>query len=192
MSLLANFDLENLDKFWIFYPSYTTIVPYKKLYKEDKSKNKKNSSRIMWAACLLYELCDENPFGKLIEKEKKELIKEDILKNKNFDWKKHEEIFIFFKNTNISQTEKSIIELEEKLKERTDFIMGVEYSLDEYNDEGKLVKGTADQLDKMLAQSDKMFALMEKLKEQRQKEQDGLLGEIKGGREESFIEKQIL
>jgi len=192
MSLLANYSLENLDKFWKIYPSYATINPYKDLYKKDKSKSKKDSSRIMWTACLLYEFCDENPFGKLVEDEKKDLIQEDILQKKEFDWEEYKKIFEFFKDSSISQTERSILELEEKLKERTDFIMSVSYSLDEYDDNGKLVKGTADQLDKMLAQSDKMFTLMEKLKEQKQKEQDGLLGEIKGGREESFIEKQVL
>tara|TARA_R110000772_G_scaffold27361_19_gene69667 strand:- start:73 stop:741 length:669 start_codon:yes stop_codon:yes gene_type:complete len=53
-------------------------------------------------------------------------------------------------------------ELERKLVERTKFIMETTYSLDYYDDKGKLKKGTSDQLDRMFTNTDKINALITK------------------------------
>ena len=62
--------------------------------------------------------------------------------------------------------------------------------MDSYDDRGKIEKGTADQLDKMMLNSSKIFAEIENIKEKLAKEE--LDGQLKGGASESAAESGLL
>lgn len=140
------------DNFWNLNHQYTYI--FNDFYNKDKSKNKEKSSIIMWA--IYFKIHPNSDFFNLANKE--DIIKEKWLKDSNFDWSKYEKELELFKDAILSQAEKSLIAWNDTMKRRDEFIHDQEFSLDHYNDEGKIVKGTADQLDKMLANTSKLYA----------------------------------
>ena len=64
---LKNFDLEV--NFWKVNPQLKIPEVFSKLYRNDKSKGKHDSSQIMWAIALCYD--PESKFSKQTEKDRK-------------------------------------------------------------------------------------------------------------------------
>lgn len=105
----------------------------------------------------------ESDFYNLPNKEKK--ILSAIKKNHDVDVNLEElsELCDDFYNMTLSQADKSLMEWERRMKERDAFLKKQKWSFDTYNEEGKLLKGTADQLDKMHSQTAKHFLEYEKI-----------------------------
>ena len=77
--------------------------------------------------------------------------------------------------------------LENKFVERTAFLQNTKYSADAYkeiNGKNVLIKGTADQLDKMFANTDKITSLIQNIMKQQKASELG--GSAKGGGQESL------
>lgn len=171
--------LENYNEtnnFWEFNPQYKVI--FKDLYNKDKSKNKEKSSTLMWG--LLLCIHPKSDFYNLPDKE--ELIARDILKEPKFDWNKQSDLIKKLQDVSLSQAEKSLVVWDETLKKRDKFIHSQEFTLDQYiedPDSGRqrLLKGTADQLDKMLANTVKLYdeytKILKQLTEEEQKKGKG-------------------
>lgn len=140
------------DNFWEYNPQYVYI--FNDFYNSDKSKNKEKSSKIMWA--IYFRIHPKSDFYNLSDKDN--IIKTKWLKDPTFNWDTYNNIIDLFKETSTTQAEKSLIEWDIMLKKRDNFMHGQDFTLDDYNDAGKLVKGTADQLDKMLANTSKLYA----------------------------------
>jgi len=152
------------NNFWEFYPAFTVVKPFKQLYNSDKTRGKMGSSNIMWAIALCY-----HPKSDLYNLKDKEERVFEMVKDKSFkleDYEEHIEVFI---DTTLTQAEKSLYAWEKRLKNRDKFIDSQEYTLDYYvknkngdnilSKSGNLVteKGTADQLDKMAANTPKLY-----------------------------------
>jgi hypothetical protein len=180
------------ESFWILHPMAQEFGPFKVLYTKDKSKNKKESSTIMWAIAMLVDPHEDNLIRNQSLKEKKALIAEDYLNDKKFNWD-HPEIKglreFYFDNC-LTIAEKELVRYEEKLVQRGDFISDQSYTMDFYDDRGKIVKGTADQLDKMMLNSSKIFAEIENIKDKLTRED--VEGQLKGGATESASEAGML
>lgn len=147
--------------FWETYPAFKDVNPFRDLHAKDKSPGKRISSMKMWFLSLIY--CPESDFYNLPGKEEKS--KESIEKNfrMKLDISELEELREDFYAMTLSQADKSLLEWENRMKERDEFLRKQEWSFDTYSDEGKLIKGTADQLDKMHSQTAKHFIEYEKI-----------------------------
>lgn len=142
------------ENFWEYNPDYKIV--FDTLYNKDKSKNKEESSKIMWA--MYHKMHQDSVFYNMKDKELE--ISTKFLKNPKFDWKKHEDVEIVFKDTILTQAERSLYEWNELMRKRDKYLKNKEYYFDEYaTDENGdniitksgnfvTVKGTAEQLDK--------------------------------------------
>jgi len=140
--------------FWELNPEY--ILIFEDFHKKDRSKGKLFSSTVMWAMYL--KLHPESSFYNMSNKE--EFIKIKFVKDDKFDWTKYVDIELLFRDTILSQAEKSLFEWNELMHKRDKYLKSKDYYFDEYaTDEngdniitktGNLVtiKGTAEQLDK--------------------------------------------
>lgn len=186
----------NLVKTWLIRENYWTLHPmvqefsaFKKLYNKDKSKGKTESSKLMWGIAMLIDPHEDNKLRTQSLARKKELINEDWFDSK-FNWDHPEivELIETYKDFCLTIAEKELVRYEKKLTQRGEFIDGTNYTLDDYSDEkGRVVKGTAAQLDKMMVDSGKIFDELIKIKEKIQKED--LEGQLKGGAIESAADR---
>ena len=107
-----------------------------------------------------------------------ELASRDIIKDKDFNWDKVEDIVELFKQSCMSQAERSLLAWEELMKKRDKYLKSKEYYFDEYllDDNGDnvvsktgrfiTVKGTADQLDSAFSTTPKMYSDFYKIKKE--------------------------
>jgi len=188
-SLLSNYSEKA--NFWKLYPVYKVTNPFKDLYKSDKSKNKINSSTLLWGILFLIDDSIHNPLANLPLDEKKDIIKMDYFEDKDINWDDYSDLIDSFRNNLYTKFKRDLIEWEIKLEERRKFIRDTPYSLDSEielpDGKKKTTKGTAAQLDTMAANTVKIYDLMEKLENKVIAEKEGL-GEVKGNRRESASE----
>lgn len=146
--------------FWELNPQYKYILA--DFYNGDRSKDKKKSSKIIWA--IYFKVHPKSEYYRLPNKE--EVINTRWLKNPKFNWSNISPTVEIFKDTVLTQAEKSLVAWDEMMKKRDEFIHGQDFTLDEYDERGKIVKGTADQLDKMLANTSKLYSEYFKIKKE--------------------------
>lgn len=156
------------NNFWETFPEYRAMEVFENLYK------KKNSSNIMWA--LAFCLRKESPMYNLPNKW--ELSAKDIVKDKSFSWDDHEDIINMFKQTSMSQAERSLLAWEELMIKRDAYLKSKDYYFDEYKVDANgdnvisktgnfiVVKGTADQLDRAFAVTPKMYSDFTKIRKE--------------------------
>ena len=143
--------------FWDVNPLFKTISVFKEFYTKDKSAKKKDSSKVMWAIALLIDPNDGNPWKNYSEDSKKLLIKTEFLEDEDFDFEDYKELLEEYENRCLTIAEKELVRFERKIVGRGNFIAKTKYTLDEFNeDTGKLIKGTADQLDKVMLNTTKI------------------------------------
>lgn len=172
-NITENFSLMN--NFWDFNQQFTVVSPFKELYNSDKSRGKKNSSNIMWAIALCY-----HPKSDLYNLGDKEARVFDMVKDKSFNLEDYEDYIDAFKNACLTQAEKSMVAWDDFMRKRDIFIKSQDFTLDHYNNEGRLKKGTADQLDKMAGNTAKIYSDYLKIKDKLNEEDQAAKG--KGGK----------
>lgn len=165
--------------FWKINPQLTIPAPLAKLHNEDKSKEKQDSSLIMWAICFLLDPSEENKFSVFPEDDRAKLLKEDFLKKPDFKFDDYTDIIEWYKNAMLSPAERSLVSWRKKLEERERFIADTTYTLD-----------TADALDKIMANTDKLFNQLERIEKQYTKEQ--LEAKDKGGAVASATDRGLM
>lgn len=175
MGILATFETQS--NFWKLNPQLTII--FNELYSSDKSKDKVKSSQLMWAIALLLDPSDENQFRNYPIEDRKILIAEDFLKEEKFNWDIHKELINKFTVTQLSLAEKSLNNWYAKLQERDELIANTPYTLDNSTD-----------LDKMLANTDKLYSQYERVKKDYEKEK--LTETNKGGSVASLSDKGLI
>lgn len=137
--------------FWKMNPQLKIL--FEDFYNSDKSKSKDTSSKIMWGIYLAVH--PKSEFYNIPDKYN--IISKNVIKDSKFSWAKHQRIIDVVIEQTMTQAEKSLINWNDTLKKRDEFIHSQEFTLDSYNPEGRIVKGTADQLDKMLANTNKLY-----------------------------------
>lgn len=180
------------ESYWELHPMLQNMRPFKAFYTKDKSKGKKESSKIMWAVAMYVDPNKDNAYKNMDADTKRELISEDHLNDAKFNWEHPEivELCDGYTEHCLTILEKEMIDFEEKLVQRGKFLKKVNYTMDTYDDRGKIEKGTADQLDKMMLNTGKLVAELENINEKLSKAE--LDGELKGGATESAAESGLL
>lgn len=176
--------------FWDVFQYMKDIPIFKKIYKEDRSKDKNKSSKVMWYLALTKDIDSE--FYSMDDNERHEQLV-DILELDVVQFLgSQQELDILlnaFEDLIDTVITADIRSLERKLIERKKFIQSTKYTLDEmiYPDEGKpyLKKGTASQLDKMMVDTKKIHDEIRSLRAAARSEQTE---QGKGGQVSSFIE----
>jgi hypothetical protein len=152
MSLLTNFDTDV--SFWKTYPQFKVLDPFKELYKDDKSRDKANSSQKMWAIAFLCDPSKSNPYRNLSRKDKQHLIARDFLKQENFDWFTLKEVIAFYDKCLLTQEQKSLLAWKNKMEERDFFLANTPYTLENGKD-----------LDTMLAKTKELYLHLKSLED---------------------------
>jgi len=152
--------IKDTDNFWELNPQYKYI--FAEFYSMDRTKNKNKSSKLMWA--IYFRVHPKSEFYRLPNKDT--IIRDKWLKMPSFKWDSLEREIDIFINTVLTQAEKSIVAWDIMMKKRDEFIHSQDFTLDTYDDRGKIVKGTADQLDKMLGNTGKLYTEYFKIKKE--------------------------
>ena len=162
--------------FWELNPEY--ILIFEDFHKKDRSKGKLKSSTVMWAMYL--KLHPESSFYNMGNKE--EFIKEKFVKDDKFEWNKYEDIEVVFKDSVLTQAEKSLYDWNELMRKRDKYLKNKDYYFDEHaTDENGdnvvtktgnfvTIKGTAEQLDKAQQVTIKYFNEYSKILKELQEE----------------------
>lgn len=180
MGLISNFDI-NVN-FWDTNPTFKVLGEFAKFYRSDTSKDKRASSKVMWAVCLYVDTSQENHLRKSSNEEKKKMITEEWIRDNDFKWKKYDHLVEEYKKTQLSPSKRSLLFLKEKMEEREAFLKITPYTLENAKD-----------LDSIVANTDKIFTMITKLEDQVEKEENmegG--GALRGGRIESAGERKVL
>lgn len=83
MRVIESWEIEG--NFWNLNPQFLVPEVFRKLYDEDKSKDKAQSSKILWALALYSDF--DSKYRQLHQDQRKELISRDYLKDPKFKWK---------------------------------------------------------------------------------------------------------
>jgi len=174
--LISNFSI--YENFWECNPNICAIKEFNEVYeKETKGKtNKGRQGLLMWAIALLVDKHPDNPYRNLCEEDRKLLIKDDYLKDSEFDWGKVDGLVKAYKTFCLSPVDRALLQIEKKLEERTKMIDDTPYSI-----------GNAEDLDKLMLKTKQLKDLYKEMKAELEMEQtnDGV---IRGGRKESISE----
>jgi hypothetical protein len=155
MRLVEAFDTEN--NFWEANPQLKVAGPFKKVYTNDKSRNKENSSRLMWTVALIWDRGSK--FYNQPESDKVMLLFDDHFGDPNYyknNQQKVDELRDFYIKLTETTAERTLSGIEKKLMERDAFLNATHYDLGEKGDRG-YVYGTVDTLDKMMANTKKLY-----------------------------------
>jgi len=146
----------NSKNFWKEFPELVLAPGLDKLFKQDKSKDKKDSSLLMWGI----DLCEniESKFYK--NPNKYEIIAEKVLKDPNINWEKHQDVIDSYKECILSDAERALSIWNDTMRLRNNSLKKMYQDAFNNKDTDELVK-----LDKMLALTPKMFDDYKKIKQ---------------------------
>lgn len=151
----------NNRNFWKEFPELTIAPGLDKLYKQDKSKDKSESSLFMWAIDLCENL--ESKFYK--NPSKYTIVAEKVLKDPNLDWNKYQDIVDSYRECVLTDAERALTIWNETMRLRNNSLKQMYQDAFEHKDTDELVK-----LDKMLALTPKMFDDYKKIKQDYEEE----------------------
>ena len=126
MAVIDNFDITA--NFWKIYPQFK--ISFGNLYSKDKSKDKTDSSKIMWAIALFADNSKTNIYRNLSLQERMNLIAEDYLKNSKFDWRSVDNEIELYKKLNLTKNQRNLLDIEDKLDQRTTVLKNTSYNID--------------------------------------------------------------
>jgi hypothetical protein len=176
MGLLSSYN--DLDNFWIQNPQLAIDPEFREVYNQDKSKQKHQSSRLMYGLFFLIDPSEDNKFYNLTEADKKYLIAQEIFVNKEFDWES-DSIKTLIKRIEdyaLTPAKRSLRNWKKKLEERDEMLSSIAYTLE-----------NAAELDKILAQTDKLYSQYERVAKALAIENQE--AKVRGGRQLSLSDK---
>lgn len=159
-------------------------VVFADVYKKDRSVTKQDSSKLMWFVAFYV---DEDSKMKDVP-EKEETIGANLFEKPEY-YKEHEieilAMVVRWKTASWSEAKYMLENWRARIDKRDDFLSEQSYSFDQYF-EGKLVKGTATDLDRMEANTPKLWSDFFKITAELERE--NLEGDSLGGTEDSFLD----
>lgn len=173
---------------WSLHPSLKAAGILKEIYKSDKSAKKNNSSKLLWTIALIWDR-DSKYYNlpEVGEDSKIDLLFEDIYGDKDY-YKKNrahvEKLRVFYLNLQETTARRSLREIEEKLEQRSAFLRDTDYDIGIANERGQWIGNTASILDKMLADTKKIYDLYEQARKLVSDEVEK--GQAMGGGQESL------
>lgn len=140
--------------FWECNQQYKIANPFKQIYNSDKSRNKKESSLLMWFVALCYDM--NSQYYKLDVDSKHSIIGADYCGSESYYEDNKDlldDVIEFFCAMQDSPAERALRSWHKMILKRDRFLDSTDYTLDWYEDlgNGKLItrKGTAAQLEMM-------------------------------------------
>lgn len=172
-SLISTFDINA--NFWKLHPQFKIVEGFSELYEKDHTKNKGDSSSLMWAIAFFLDQSPYNKYKNLQTKDREFIIAKDILKNPKFkfDSPKVQPYVELYSKLVLSPAQRALNNWKIKLEERDQFIADTPYTLD-----------TAEQLDKIIANTPKHYDNYYRILDELTKEDSG--NKNKGGRVDSL------
>lgn len=160
MRLLSNYN--SLKDFWLENPQLMIHPTIREFYSSDNSKKKIDSSRLMYGISFLCDLSEDNKYSNYTMSDRKYLIAEEIFGNKEFDWEddRIKELIEVIDDLCSTPLQRSLKNWKNKLEERDAFLAETPYTLE-----------NAEKLDKILAQTDKLFSQYERIVKNLSKEE---------------------
>jgi superfamily I DNA/RNA helicase len=143
------------NNYWDLNPELLLLEEFDKFRFKDKSKDKQDSSKIMWA--IFYAFHPESKFFNYPNK--LEVLQKDFIKDPKFKWDSVKNIIDAFKNLVLSDVERALINWNEIMIMRDNSLKELYKQAIEEGDTDELVK-----LDKMLSNTPKMFEDYKKIK----------------------------
>lgn len=113
-SIINNFNINA--NFWSSNPQLIAI--FDDVYQEDTTKNKERSSKLMWAIALLIDPNENNSYRNMLYEDKLKILRDNYIKEKNFDWIKYDDVIERYKKYVLTKTEYALHVMEKKLEER--------------------------------------------------------------------------
>lgn len=149
------------NNFWELNSDLVILDEFSKLYYKDKSKDKQDSSKILWAIFYAY-----NPESKFFNyPNKQDVISQSFLKDPKFKWEDYKDLIEAYKNIVLTDAERALINWNEIMTMRDQSIKDLYKKAIEDSDTDELVK-----IDKMLANTPKMFEDYKKIKKDYEEE----------------------
>ena len=173
--LLDSFDVSA--NFWEVNRQLKVMEPFASLWKEDKSKDKSHSSRIMWGVALAYDA--DSKYANYSEVDRKKIIAKDWMMDKDFKWKDYSKITEAYQEAFVTEALRTKREFEEKLAERRILLRETPYTLENIKF-----------LDDVVANTDRMIKILAFLN--KELETTTAEAQTHGGTEESAVEKGII
>jgi hypothetical protein len=186
-----------ISNFWELNSQLSLIKPFSILYESDKSKNKVDSSKLMWAFYFNNYPDEEENIYYRIPKDQREPMLEEVftLPKPLIEYTTEQEEF---RKICLTSTQKDLLLEKEALHERAIFLRDTKYTLDSYEivtigsrAQRVVLPGTAKQLDQMKKATDAIMKNFERIEEKYLAEKRGE-ARIFGGRKESATEKNLI
>jgi hypothetical protein len=143
------------NNFWNINVELIILKEFNEFRNKDKSKDKVDSSKIMWAIYFAY-----HPESKFFSLPNKQIaIATDYLKDPKFNWDKHSKLIDTYCSLVLSDAERALVNWNEIMVMRDNSIKELYKKAIANGDTDELVK-----IDKMLANTPKMFEDYKKIK----------------------------
>ena len=148
------------NNFWDIHPELKIIEEFSKVYTADKSKQKSNSSRTMWAIDFAYN--PESRFFNLPDK--LDVIAKDFLKDSKFKWENLEDVINIYKNIVLSDAERALVNWNEIMGMRDKSLKKLYKEALNVQHIGEVDTKILKEIDTMLANTAKLFDDYKKIK----------------------------
>jgi len=184
MAIVESFDSKT--NFWKVNPQLLAAGPFKTIHDSDKTPGKAFSSRLAWSIALCFD--PKSKYYNLPEEDRVQLIFKETFEDETYPKKntqKFEELREFYRKLNETPAQRALRGVEDKLMERDKFIKETPYTLGDRGDRG-FIYGTADDIDKMMGNTVKIWELYEKARKLVSDEQQQ--GTALGGSQQSLTD----
>ena len=173
--------INHLLDFWDVNPLFNLYKPFSNL------KKVKDSSKLMWFIVLMqYPDEDVNIFFRISENERRKMLEETLIKP-DYSNKVFMECYEKFPFECLTAVQRALKEETEVLVKRSQLIRDTDLTLDTTDENGKLIKGTATQINILQKDAPKVYEQYEKLKEKFIAEKQSM--KARGGVKMSVTEK---
>jgi hypothetical protein len=173
----VNINANTTENFWKLNPDLLIPEEFKKLYLNDKTKDKSQSSRIMWVIYLIYH--PDSPFANLPHEAIVRLVLKDYLKDPKFDIYQYKEQIKLFEDLILTPGQKQLAQWYKMMNDRQSFIKSLKFTEDSW-----------EMIDKMAVSTLKIYENLKKIQDILEKEKGQ--GTTKGNSEESASEKGLI
>ena len=163
--------------FWEIHQQFKTIEPFKSLYKKDKSKEKKDSSTLMWGLAFYYD--EESIYYSMQKSDKEMAIANGHFGIKDFNWSAIKDLMDAFANLYLTPAKRQLFEWNRLMDEKTEFMSEQTYN-----------QANWEMLEKMMISNKALYTEYENIKKRLAGEGD--ISGVKGGATESANESGLI
>jgi len=173
MAVVNSWDINA--NFWVLHPQLLLAEGFKEFHKQDKSKNKEDSSKIMWAIAFIYD--NESQYSNWPIKDRIKFVNTEILEGKiKFSEQEYKAIIKTYDSFQDTPARRQLKEWARIMDEKTDLLKTLKYTTESY----KMVE-------EMLISNSKLYSELERIQAKIDQEEVGT--KTKGGSQESLSEK---